>query len=501
MPITEAILATAAAHPSRLAIAADGVSLSYEALVASSRRTIAAVEALHDGQQQPPVPAPEMAGVPATAVSLTSAFEAARIVVSLAGYRAVSAVIDPRWPLGHQVRVIETTGIGVVISDSAELSEHLERRGWGGTVITSEQFRRAEADADPAPAPAVRDAAEPFLLLFSSGTTSDPKAFLKTRQQYRANVAVSSANLEPLPGVATLAPGPLSYSLTLYAVIECMATGGSAYLADSFDALAAGKSIERHGITRVVAVPAIIKALAAAATRDPERFASVTVLVAGGANLPESIRASATASMPRAKLISYYGAAEIGFIGDSRDADGQLVRIYDGVRVEVRDDAGDRLADGALGTLWVLAEATSDGYLAGTSTARLRDAHGWATVHDQARMHGKAIELVGRAGDIAITGGHKVALTEVEQAFVDAPWVEAVCAVALPDASLGSVVALAFEGTAAKSQLQAWAADRLAPQFIPHRWYRVDRLPRTVGGKVRRHETAELVASGGAERL
>ena len=441
-----------------------------------------------------------MAGIPATAVSLTSAFEAARIVVSLAGYRAVSAVIDPRWPLEHQARVIEAAGIGLVISDSAELAAGLDERGWGGTVVTSAQFSRAEEQASPAQPPTVRDGDEPFLLLFSSGTTSDPKAFLKTRQQYRANVAVSSAYLGPLPGVATLAPGPLSYSLTLYAVIECMATGGSVTLADEFDPLAAGRAIVRSNITRIVAVPAIIMALAAAAKRDPERFATIDLLVAGGANLDRTIREAANQSLPKAELISYYGAAEIGFIGDSRAADAQLVCVYDGVQVQVRDQNGDELPEGELGTLWVLAEATSDGYLAHTSNERLRDELGWATVHDQARMRDGAIELVGRAGDIAITGGHKVALTDVEKAFADAPEVDEACAVALPDASLGSVIALVFEGGAPKAELQEWAAGRLAPQFVPQRWYRAQ-LPRTVGGKVRRHEAARLVIDGGGERL
>ena len=121
-------------------------------------------------------------------------------------------------------------------------------------------------------------------MMFSSGTTADPKAFLKTRQQYRDNYAVSSAHLEPLPGVATLAPGPVSYSLTLYALIECLASGGSCHVADGFDPIDAGRRIEAEAITRVVVVPAVLQALASAARRDPERFAALELAVTGGAN-------------------------------------------------------------------------------------------------------------------------------------------------------------------------------------------------------------------------
>src|SRR5699024_5985212 len=141
--------------------------------------------------------APESEGIPITAISLTSAFHTARLLAGLAGFCAVSAAVDPRWPLEHRVRVIVTTGIGLVISDSEELTAALTAADWTGTIIALEDFRRLEHELTPTRAPSVRDGAEPFLMLFSSGTTDNPKAFIKTRQQYRDNYAVSSAHLEP----------------------------------------------------------------------------------------------------------------------------------------------------------------------------------------------------------------------------------------------------------------------------------------------------------------
>lgn len=530
MPITQSILDTARRHPDRVAIAGPRGRLSYAQLVDDSRRVVSAVRALHDEQSAgrdpaaPPVPAAETRGIPITAVSVDSAFDAARIVAGLAGYRAVSAVLDPRWPVEHLAGVILTTGTGLVISDSAQLADELAARGWGGTVIGLADFRAREAAADPAPPPTVRDGDEAFLMLCSSGTTSSPKAFLKTRQQYRENVAVSAAHLEPLPGVATLAPGPVSYSLTLYAVIECLATGGSVHVADAFDALASGRTIEREGVTRVVAVPAVVQGLVDAARRDPERFGPVELFVTGGANLSAAIREGAARALPDARLVSYYGAAEIGFIGDSREGDGTLIAIYDGIEAAIRDGSGSRLADGEPGTLWIRAAACSDGYLAGTTDEVLRGPDGWATVHDQARMVDGKLQLIGRAGDIVSSGGHKIALPEVERAFEGMPGLGAVCAIGLDHPRLGSVVALVVEGPSPyapelspsscvpeesqdlptdslKSRLQAHARANLAPQFVPGRWYTLERLPRTVGGKIRRGEVAELVAQGAGERL
>src|SRR5699024_11074958 len=205
---------------------------------------------------------------------------------------------------------------------------------------------------------AARPASEPFLMLFSSGTTSNPKAFIKTRQQYRDNVAVSSAHLEPLPGVAPLAPGPGSYSRTLraiiqrlppraslpaphvfdpYAIIASLAAGGSVHVADVFGPFTIGARIAAESITRIVAAPAVVKALAEAADRSRERFRGLELVVTGGANLPASIRSALAAVLPDTRLISYYGAAEIGFIGDSRDGDGTWIHVYPTIGAQIRD--------------------------------------------------------------------------------------------------------------------------------------------------------------------
>ena len=505
MPITRTVLSTAAQAPAQRAIVGADGALDYAGLVEDSRRAFAVVDAAHRAQAAPPPPAPETGGIPITAVSIASAFHAARIVAGLAGYRAVSAAIDPHWPLAHRVHVITAAGIGLVISDDAALAAALDEAGWTGTVLTLAEFRDREQAAIPADPPTVRDGDEAFLLLFSSGTTSDPKAFLKTRRQYRENVAVSSAHLEPLPGVETLAPGPLSYSLTLYALIECLATGGGAHLADAFDAAQLARRVAAERIARIVAVPAVVQVLVDAARRDPSAFAGLELVVTGGANLPPILREGLAAALPHVRLISYYGAAEIGFIGDSRGGDGTLLDVYDGIEAEIRDDEGNAVPQGELGTLWIRAAACSDGYLAATTDAVLRGSDGWATVHDMGRMVQGRLQLAGRSGDIVATGGHKVSLPEVDRAFEAMPGLGAVCAVALPDARLGAVVALLVEDSPhapfPKADLQAWARDRLAPQFVPRRWYRVPRLPRTAGGKIRRPAAAAMVESGEAVRL
>ena len=99
--------------------------------------------------------------------------------------------------------------------------------------------------------------------------------------------------------------------------------------------------------------------------------------------------------------------------------------------------------------------------------------------------------------------GHKVSLPQVERALASVPGCESCCAVALPDAALGSLIVVVVEAaeTPSKHVMQQELRRLLAPQFVPHRYYRVGELPRTAGGKIRRIAVAELVEHGGAERL
>lgn len=558
MPITRSIHATAAAHPTWPAITSENCSLTYRELADESPRIIAAANWLHrkvrlTGRN-------ESESRPLTAVCTTSAFEAARIMAALAGSEHIFAAIDPRWPVEHQRNIVRAAGIGVVIVDgrqaAATLREALDEESgedWGGIVCTITEFRNLEYAVDAAvegSADTSRPDDEPFLMLFSSGTTAAPKAFLKTRGQYRANLEVSErhlgvgpedgyvpegelgSRLRMGPRVVTFAPGPFAYSLTLYAAVEALATGGTIHLSSSHtDGLALadlGDRIARERITRIVTVPAMLRGIITQAARTPKLFARLELIVVGGADLPENLRHELAAVLPNTELISYYGAAEIGFIGQGIPGHPGWHEVYDGVDVQIRDDGGTPVRDdelggnSELGTIWVRAASASDGYVVGG--AHLLDESGWASVGDQGRtriVNGRRqVQVVGRAGDIINTGGHKVALPEVTRAYadltVDGQAFDAVV-VGLPDATLGTVLALAVEDFGVglhgsglggarvnplltKAVLREWGRERLAPQFVPAQYYVVSRLPRTVGGKVKTAELADMLRSSTTAR-
>ncbi|GEK80310.1 class I adenylate-forming enzyme family protein [Agrococcus baldri] len=502
MTFIRTMLEVAESDPGRLALAGDGERVTYAELRETGTRIRSGVEQLLAGR---PASASdgETGGAPIVAVSLSRAIDAGRFLAGLASFHAVAAVLDPLWPLADRIATIGRVDPALVITDDAELERALAGlAGWRGTVVPLDRFDALAAAAPVSAGPEVRPRDEPYLLLFTSGTTEAPKGFLRTRGSWDYNVAASRGPLFAGDGVQTIAPGPVSYSLTLYALVEALATGGSLHLQSRFDAADAVRTIERHGVERFVGVPSMLPALAAAA-RGGDALASLRWVITGGANQSESIRERFREAAPHALLRSYYGASEIGFIGYSDAGDGTRLTPFAGLEAQVRDDAGSPVPDGVLGTLHVRVASQVAGYLTATSHDRITGDDGWSTVGDLASIEGGLIVLAGRAGDMAVTGGHKVSLPQVERALATVPGCESCCAVALPDAALGQLVAVVVEGAAvpAKAVMQAELRRLLPEQFVPRRYYRADALPRTAGGKIRRTAVAELVESGRAERL
>lgn len=508
MTFTGSIIQVADVDPARLALAGDGERLTYGDLRDACTRIRGGIEQLLADRPVGRTDA-ETGGVPIVAVSLSRAVDVARWVAGVASFRAIVAVLDPLWPESHRLGTIRRIDPALVVTDDPAFEGALgELEAWSGTAVSLERFDELAAAAPASAGPEVRPRDEPFLLLFTSGTTDLPKGFLRTRGSWDHNVGVSRAYLGAEQGIATIAPGPVSYSLTLYALVEVLATGGSLHLQSGFDAAAAVSTIERERVERFVGVPAMLPALRTAAERSAagvDALRSLRTVITGGANQSERIRAAFEAAVPGARLRSYYGASEIGFIGFSDAGDGTRLTPFDGVEVSVRDDTGAAVPDGEIGTLHVRVASAVERYISATSADRITDADGWSSVHDLASVDGGLVVLAGRAGDIAVSGGHKVSLPQVERALATVPGCDSCCAVALPDASLGSIIAVVVEGDAQavppKQRMQQELRRLLAPQFLPHRYYRADELPRTAGGKIRRVAVAELVAAGGAERL
>ncbi len=172
---------------------------------------------------------------------------------------------------------------------------------------------------------------------------------------------------------------------------------------------------------------------------------------------------------------------------------GRVVCLVDPTsRVEV--DAG------TPGMIMVSGERGVDlfaGYLddaATTDRSFITDEHGatWFLTGDLAvQTASGALRFVGRADDVIKVSGENVSLTEVEAILAQAPGVLEVAVIARPDeirdhVPVAYVVARDQLHPPTADDLAAWASRQLAPQARPREWHFIDSLPRTSVGKVRR---------------
>ncbi|WP_227024959.1 AMP-binding protein [Streptomyces tsukubensis] len=374
------------------------------------------------------------------------------------------------------------------------------------------------AGADPAGHLVPGDDLAPFLVGFTSGSTGLPTAFHRSRRSWRISLAEGRKVWGMDEGQRTLAPGPLAHGLSLYALAECLESGAAFHGLPSFDAPAILREPSTAWARRLIVVPTMLTALCSAAAdfgaqEAARHLASVRTVVSGGAKLPQRLLGPVAALLPRARVLEYYGASELGFVtvGSSGHATGprDVGTAFPGVSLEVRDAQGAPVPPGTTGTVHVRTPLRCDGYVWGEGSFR-QDGE-WATVGDIGQLTEDGhLHLTGRGG-MVITGGLNVYPSEVENALSRLEGIETALVTSVPDDYLGQALVAVVTGAAAglgQSALRELCAAALPRYQVPRRFYTLATWPLTSSGKVARgrieewiaHEDARLVPLPGLSR-
>ena len=473
MPILSAVQHRAETHPRRLAVQIGDDRLSYAEL----RDTV--LQRLGENTQGTSRPSGP------TVISHPNGLEfVVRFLAGVAGSGTV-AVLDPGWPAEQRAEVVARLG---------RLDATAGPTGTG-TAMT---------DGPPE---------SPFLYGFTSGTTAVPKAFRRTRRSWQHSFPRSAEMLGLTSSDSTLAPGPLSASLNLYALAESLHVGATFHTLPSFDVAAALEHIETHGITRLVAVPAVLRLLAQRGLAAHRLCRRITSIVSGGAKLDLDTARLLQRWAPAATVFAYYGAAELGFVSATVLSPGQLPAPtgtavgppFPGVRVRIVDDQDEPVASGAAGIIQVTSDLVCDGYLWGDDGAAFQRLGTWCTVGDHGFLDGAGVlHHLGRSHDMLLSAGSNVYPQEVEAVLQAVPGVRAAVVTGLPDETRGHRVVAAVLGDTdvlggtdldAASLRAACSAALMAPKQ-PHAYYRLSELPVTMAGKVSRSVLGRWIEQG-----
>ena len=313
------------------------------------------------------------------------------------------------------------------------------------------------------PVAAVLDAHErgELIALRTSGTTSEPRAVVRTTRSWVDSFPHVTRLIELHPDARVWVPGPLSATMNLFAAVHARYSGAT--VVDAAD-----------GATHAHLTPALLRT----ALRAGTDLAGVHVVVAGD-RLPGDVADRARAA--GARISHYYGAAELSFVAwGTHEAD---LRPFPAVEIQVRD-----------GVLWVRSPYLSQGY-EGSDGPFTLGADGFATVGDRGSLAGGVLTVAGRGTDVVQTGGATVVVADVERGLHRAG-IEDVVVVGVPHARLGQVVAAVLVDVADADRAREAARVALTSAQRPRLWFSVPQFPVTASGKVDRAAVATLAGAG-----
>jgi long-chain acyl-CoA synthetase len=359
---------------------------------------------------------------------------------------------------------------------------------------------------------------DPVLQLYTSGTTGLPKgAVLAHRSFFAVRDALHAADL----GWIDFRPDDVSFSMVPYFhvggvwwSVQGLNAGITNVCMRSFSPGKALELVQRHRVTQVALVPAMLQMLLHERGASPEALASLRKVIYGGAPISEGLLAQASARL-RAEFVQLYGLTESGNTALCLPPDGHRPgsslrisagRPYPGFAVRIVDSAGRELPHGQVGEVCLRTQGVMIGYWNNPeATAKtLRD--GWLFTGDAGYLdEGGHLFLCDRIKDCIIAAGENIYPAEVDNALRTIPGVRDAATIGIPDERWGeAVMAYVVEESAGSLNARACMLalkGKIADYKIPRAYAFVDQIPRNASGKILRRVLREQHWAGYERRV
>jgi acyl-CoA synthetase (AMP-forming)/AMP-acid ligase II len=347
------------------------------------------------------------------------------------------------------------------------------------------------------------DETQPFTLVYSSGTTGQPKGVVishRSRSLMFHAMAMEYGCYGPDDRFLALAP--MSHGAGFAFAMATLYFGGFVEIAPRFDPLQVLERLAGGAFTGVFMVPTHFQAILALPTEALARHRgsarALRTIISNAAALPQQLKERIVGYFGEGLLHEAYGSTEAGIVTNIRPRDQLRTRQSVGrafalneVRLLAAD--GSEVPDGEVGELYSRSPYLFEGYWQRPEwTAECSRAGGWVSAGDLARRDAAGfVHIVDRKKDLIISGGFNVYPREVEVVLEQHPAVREACVVGAPDEHWGERVrafVVPMEGIEAGEELAAdiarFCRERIAAYKAPRDVGFVAAVPRNVGGKV-----------------
>jgi steroid-24-oyl-CoA synthetase len=376
-----------------------------------------------------------------------------------------------------------------------------------GTVPIAELL-----DPHDAPPEVAIDEDDPFVILYTSGTTGRSKGCITTHRGTIAQVTgILFANLvnaaisgrSPLPTgggqAASLLTSPLFHVGGLHSIVCTQMTIGAKLVFNRgrFDAEEALQLIEREKITIWSAIPTMLHRVVHHPKVADYDLSTLRGISFGGAPTPPETIERAREVLPiEPTFANAYGLTEthgVATVNGGKDvlerktSVGRPLPIID---MKIADPDGKELPDGQLGELLIYGPTITPGYWNRPDATAETVRDGWLHTGDLGYRDGEGFYfVVDRAKDMILRGGENVYCTEIENCLADHAEIDEAAVVGVPDAELGERVKAivrrtpgsALSEAAVRAHVAAHLASFKVPEFVE---FTDEPLPRNPAGKL-----------------
>jgi long-chain acyl-CoA synthetase len=337
------------------------------------------------------------------------------------------------------------------------------------------------------------------VILYTSGTTGQPKGAELTHANLSRNGAIAAALGRISHEDVLLGALPLFHSFgqtcTMNAAID---RGATVTMLPRFDPERALEVLESDAVTVFQGVPAMYNAMLHAERADSTDASRLRLCMSGGAAIPvELIRGFEDRF--GCVILEGYGLSETSPVASFNHLErprkaGSIGTPIEGVEMQVWDDDGNELPQGEVGEIVIRGHNVMKGYWGRPeATGEAIDGDGWFRTGDMAKVDEDGyFFIVDRKKDLIIRGGYNVYPREVEEVLYEHPAVQEAAVVGVPDEQLGeevgAAVVLKKGETLEPHALRSFVKERVAAYKYPRRIWFVDELPKGPTGKVLKRE-------------
>jgi acyl-CoA synthetase (AMP-forming)/AMP-acid ligase II len=425
---------------------------------------------------------------------------------------AIPAAMNSLWSDSELAYALELTKPALVLADERR-RDQLKRVDASVTVreFTPSLWKHLTTSAARLDAVPDGNEDDPALLIFTSGTTGQPKAVTHSHRTLIGAVAHNRFNTllrggamptnAPPPPRALVSPPLFHLSAIFGAVLLFTLSGGLlVFRPGRFDEEKTLATLQDERITlwlslgsgapRVAAHPSLTE-------YDISRLASIVV---GGAPMSPATKRALAAAFPTATggmrmgYTSSEGGNIVASIGgaDFVNHPESTGTLQDGMQVTIRDEIGHDLPPGAEGHIHIRSAYAMQGYWNNAdATAAVFGPDRWLNMGDVGRVEDGWLYVNSRARDLIFVSAENVYPSEVENRIDEHPDVLECAVAGIDDVVTGQAISafvVVAEGTnVSTEELAEWCRGGLPPYKVPTSWYvRKEALPRNPAGKVMR---------------